>query len=127
MIDQQILQTFVTSIRNAIKNNSIDTSSAMKLIVISMEIMESFDVNNNDKKEYVIMAIQEIAKGEDMIIGTSDDIIPPEVVESLITMINNNLLDEIIDIVCLASKGEFNVNKIKKTCFGCFSIVKNHI
>lgn len=126
MIDQQILQTFVTSIRNAIKNNSIDTSSAMKLIVISMEIIESFDVNNNDKKEYVIMAIQEIAKGEDMIIGTCDDTISPEVVKSLITMINSNLLDEVVDIVCLASKGEFNVNKIKKTCFGCFSIVKNH-
>jgi hypothetical protein len=73
------------------------------------------------------MAIQEIAKGEDMIIGTSDDTISPEVVNSLITMIKNNLLDEVIDIVCLASKGEFNVNKIKKTCFGCFSIVKNHI
>ena len=127
MIDQQILQTFVTSIRNAIKNNSIDTSSAMKLIVISMEIIESFNVNNNDKKEYVIMAIQEIAKGEDMIIGTSDDTISPEVVKSLITMINNNLLDEVVDIVCLASNGEFNVNKIKKTCFGCFSIAKNHI
>jgi hypothetical protein len=127
MIDQQILQTFITSIRNAIKNKSIDTSSAMKLIVISMEIIESFDVNNNDKKEYVIMAIQEIAKGEDMIIGTSDDTISPEVVKSLIIMINTNLLDEVVDIVCLASKGEFNVNKIKKTCFGCFSIVKNHI
>jgi hypothetical protein len=127
MIDQQILQTFVTTIRDSIKNNSIDTSSAMKLIVISMEIIESFDVNNNDKKEYVIMAIQEIAKGDDMIIGTSDDTISPEVVKSLITMINDNLLEEVIDIVCLASKGEFNVNKIKKTCFGCFSIVKNHI
>jgi hypothetical protein len=127
MIDQQILQTFVASIRNAIKNNSIDTSSAMKLVVISMEIIESFDVNNNDKKEYVIIAIQEIAKGDDMIIGTSDDTISPQVVESLITMINSNILEEVIDIVCLASKGEFNVNKIKKTCFGCFSIVKNHI
>ena len=127
MIDQQILQTFVTTIRDSIKNNSIDTSSAMKLIVISMEIIESFDVNNNDKKEYVIMAIQEIAKGDDMIIGTGDDTISPEVVKSLITMINTNLLEEVIDIVCLASKGEFNVNKIKKTCFGCFSIVKNHI
>jgi hypothetical protein len=127
MIDQQILQTFVTTIRDAIKNKSVDTSSAMKLIVISMEIIETFDVNNNDKKDYVIIAIQEIAKGDDMIIGTSDDIISAEVVKSLTEMINSNLLDEVIDIVCLASKGEFNVNKIKKTCFGCFSIVKNHI
>jgi hypothetical protein len=130
MIDQRILQSFITSIKTAIKNKSIDTSSAMKLIVISMEIienMENVDVNNIDKKQYVIMAIREIAKGEDNIIGTTDDTISPQVVESLITMINRNLISEVIDIICLACKGEFNVNKIKKTCFGCFSVAKNHI
>jgi hypothetical protein len=130
MIDQRILQSFITSIKTAIKNKSIDTSSAMKLIVISMEIienMENVDVNNIDKKQYVILAIQEIAKGDDLIIGTTDDTISPQVVESLIIMINRNLISEVIDIICLASKGEFNVNKIKNTCFGCFSIAKNHI
>jgi hypothetical protein len=58
MIDQRILQSFITSIKTAIKNKSIDTSSAMKLIVISMEIienMENVDVNNIDKKQYVII------------------------------------------------------------------------
>jgi hypothetical protein len=92
-----------------------------------MEIIESFNINNIDKKEYVIIAIQEIAKGEDMIFGTSDDTISPLVVDSLIEMINRNLIGEVIDIVCLASKGEFNVNKIQKTCFGCFSVLKNHV
>jgi hypothetical protein len=127
MIDQEILQKLIISIRQAIKNQSIDTSSAIKLIVISMEIIESFNINNIDKKEYVIIAIQEIAKGEDLIFGTSDDTISPLVVDSLIEMINRNLIGEVIDIVCLASKGEFNVNKIQKTCFGCFSVLKNHV
>lgn len=127
MIDQQILQKIIILIKAAIKNKSINTSSAMKLIVISMEIIESFDIDTIDKKQYVLMAIQEIAKGDDLIIGTSDDTISPDVVESLILMIHRNLISEVIDIICLASKGEFNVNKIKKTCFGCFSIAKNHI
>ena len=126
-INQQVLQQFIKSIKDAIKNRSIDTSSAMKLIVICIEIMENMDTEKIDKKKYVILAITEIAKGDDMIFGTSDDTISPQVYESLILMINRDLISEVIDIICLASKGNIDVNKIKKTCFGCFSIAKNHI
>jgi hypothetical protein len=126
-INQQVLQQFITSIKDAINNKSIDTSSAMKLIVICIEIMENMQTENIDKKQYVILAITEIAKGDDLIFGTSDDTISPQVYESLIVMINRDLISEVIDIICLASKGNIDVNKIKKTCFGCFSIAKNHI
>jgi hypothetical protein len=126
-INEQVLQKFIASIKDAIKNRSIDTSSAMKLIVICIEIMENMDTEKIDKKKYVILAITEIAKGDDMIFGTSDDTISPQVYESLILMINRDLISEVIDIICLASKGNIDVNKIKKTCFGCFSIAKNHI
>ncbi len=126
-INQQVLQQFITSIKDAINNKSIDTSSAMKLIVICIEIMENMQTENIDKKQYVILAITEIAKGDDLILGTSDDTISPQVYESLIVMINRDLISEVIDIICLASKGNIDVNKIKKTCFGCFSIAKNHI
>jgi hypothetical protein len=127
-INQQVLQQFITSIKDAINNKSIDTSSAMKLIVICIEIMENMEnIENIDKKQYVILAITEIAKGDDLILGTSDDTISPQVYDSLIVMINRDLISEVIDIICLASKGNIDVNKIKKTCFGCFSIAKNHI
>lgn len=129
-INQQVLQKFITSIKDTIRNKSIDTSSAMKLIVICIEIMENMEnieTKNIDKKKYVILAITEIAKGDDLILGTSDDTISPQVYESLILMINRDLISEVIDIICLASKGDIDVNKIKKTCFGCFSIAKNHI
>ena len=127
-INQQVLQKFITSIKDAIRNKSIDTSSAMKLIVICIEIIENMEnIENIDKKQYVILAITEIAKGDDMILGTSDDTISPQVYDSLILMINRDLISEVIDIICLASKGNIDVNKIKKTCFGCFNIAKNHI
>jgi hypothetical protein len=126
-INQEVLQKFIASIKDAINNKSIDTSSAMKLIVICIEIMENMQTENIDKKQYVILAITEIAKGDDLIFGTSDDTISPQVYESLIVMINRDLISEVIDIICLASKGNIDVNKIKKTCFGCFSIAKNHI
>jgi hypothetical protein len=129
-INQEVLQKFIASIKDAINNKSIDTSSAMKLIVICIEIMENMEnieTKNIDKKQYVILAITEIAKGDDLILGTSDDTISPQVYDSLVVMINRDLISEVIDIICLASKGNIDVNKIKKTCFGCFSIAKNHI
>jgi len=100
----------------------------MKLIVICIEIIENMEnMENIDKKQYVILAITKIAYGDDLISGTSDDTISPQVLESLIVMINRDIINEVIDIICLASKGNIDVNKIKKTCFGCFSIAKNHI
>ena len=126
-INQQVLQKLIASIKDAIKNKSIDTSSAMKLIVICIEIIENMQTENIDKKQYVILAITKIAYGDDLISGTSDDTISPQVLESLIVMINRDIISEVIDIICLASKGNIDVNKIKKTCFGCFSIAKNHI
>jgi len=112
-INQQVLQQFITSIKDAIRNKSIDTSSVMKLIVICIEIMENMQTENIDKKQYVILAINEIAKGDDLIFSTSDDTISPQVLVSLIVMINRDLISEVIDIICLASKGDINVNKIK--------------
>ena len=82
------------------------------------------NVNNIDKKEYIIIALKEIAKGDDMILGTNDDTISSQVLDTLITMINTNLINDVVDIVSLASKGEFNINKIKTTCFSCFSVKK---
>jgi hypothetical protein len=98
-INQQVLQQFITSIKDAIRNKSIDTSSVMKLIVICIEIMENMQTENIDKKQYVILAINEIAKGDDLIFGTSDDTISPQVLVSLIVMIDRDLISEVIDII----------------------------
>jgi hypothetical protein len=49
MIDQQILQNIVVSIRSSIKNKSVDTTSVMKLVVICMEIMENMENVDIDK------------------------------------------------------------------------------
>lgn len=129
-INQQVLQKFITSIKDTIRNKSIDTSSAMKLIVICIEIMENMEnieTKNIDKKQYVILAITEIAKGDDLILGTSDDTISPQVYESLILMINRDLISEVIDIICLASKGDIDVNKIKNMFWMFFYCKKSYL
>jgi hypothetical protein len=127
MLKPEILKSLISKIKLAIQNKNIDTSSAMKMLVLSMELIEDIDdgtITNVEKKQYIIIALEEIAKGNDMITGTSDDTISITTLESLRIIINKNLISEIVDIICLATKGEININKVKNTCYGCFSIMK---
>ena len=118
MIQPHILNSLILCLKSNIKNKNIDTSSALKIITLSMELIEEYpDLTSEEKKLYIITALEEIAKGNDNISGTEDDALTPECLESLKLIINNNLISDIITIICDASKGNFNINKIKKTCF----------
>ena len=120
MIKPNILNSLIVSIKNCIKNTSIDTSSCFKIITISIEMIENYDnLTGEEKKNYIILAIETIAKGDDNIAGTADDLLDETIVKSLKFILQNNYISEIIDIICKASKGDININKIKKK-YCCF-------
>lgn len=123
MIKLNILNTLINSIKNSIKDNTIDTTTFFKIITLSIEIMENYnELNGNEKKEYIILAIETIAKGNDNIKGNNDDLLDETTILSLTFILNNNYISEVIDIIFKASKGEININKIKKKkyCLKCF-------
>jgi hypothetical protein len=104
------IQYLLREIKKAIQNNSIDTSSAFKIISVSMEIMENIKIDGNKKKDILLLTFKELIKNEDNLI--SNDII--DILKPLVE--NDVILAGIIEIVCIASKGELNINKIKKGC-----------
>lgn len=115
MIKNDILNSLIVSIRNNIKNENIDTSSCFKIIVLSIETIENYtNLTGEEKKEYIILAIQTIAKGDDNISGNEDDLLDKTIVDSLAFILKNNYISEVIDIVFKASQGDININKIKK-------------
>jgi hypothetical protein len=114
MINNDILKSLITSIKNNIKNKNIDTSSCFKIIILSIEIIENYNtLTGEEKKNYIILAIENIAKGEDNISGTEDDLLNETIVSSLVFILKNNYINEIIDIVFKASRGGININKMK--------------
>jgi len=114
MINNDILKSLITSIKNNIKNKNIDTSSCFKIIILSIEIIENYNtLTGEEKKNYIILAIENIAKGEDNISGTEDDLLDETIVSSLVFILKNNYINEIIDIVFKASRGGININKMK--------------
>ena len=117
MLKPNILNALVNTIKNSIKDKNIDTSSCFKIITLSVEIIEKYnELHGKDKKEYIIKAIEIIAKGNDNIEGNNDDLLDETTVLSLKIIIDNDYISEFIDIICRASKGEININKIKKKC-----------
>ena len=120
MIKPNILNSFIVSIKSSIKNTNIDTSSCFKIITISIEMMENYkNLTGEEKKNYIILAIETIAKGDDNIAGTSDDLLDDTIVKSLKFILQNNYISEIIDIIFKASNGDININKIQKK-YCCF-------
>ncbi len=104
------IQYLLREIKKAIQSNTIDTTSAFKIISVSMEIMETMNVNGNLKKELLLLTFKELIRNEDKLI--SEEII--DILKPIVE--NDTILSGIIEIVCIASKGELNINKIKKGC-----------
>lgn len=108
-MDKDAISYLSNAIKEAIKNDKIDTSSVFKLVSLSMEIMEKYKTTSN-KKEIIIQVFKELL--------LSNDVLITEDIRNLMEPIVNNelILGGIIDMICIASKGEININKIKKRC-----------
>jgi hypothetical protein len=106
-LNQEIVHILVSEIRACIINNQVNVTSAMALVAKAMELAH-LHLNASDgltKKEYVIVALTELAKGKDGIAGTDDDIIPPNTLASLKLVIESNILEQTINTIWDASQG----------------------
>jgi hypothetical protein len=102
-------------IKSLIGDKKITILNSIQLLTLLIEEVEKFgNLYGNEKKQYVINTLEEIAKGDDGIIGTDDDIIPEYIYESLKILIESNLISDIIDnMINIYNKSS------KKSCFCC--------
>jgi len=90
----------------------INTETIIIILKECMELVEKFQYSASDKKEYVISIVKRL------ILELVDD---PTQKRILLDMIEQQILDNMIDLVIMASKGELNLNniKIKKKVESC--------
>lgn len=102
-------------------NNNIDISSltSMQFITLLMEEAEKLnDLSGNDKKFIVIKTINDFLSNNDNIFITSNN---NNIITSLNTIINNDIISDIIDTIVLCTTNVVKINnKIKSKCF-CLS------
>ena len=85
---------------------SLSENSLMNIVLYSMEIVESHSLNGSAKKRYVQDMIRRVATGTNELDSDTTNMI--------YRLIDNGLVENAINMVISASKGEFNINTIKE-------------
>jgi hypothetical protein len=120
--DTLVLNSFILTIKQAIRDKKIPVNNPFTIITKSMEILEKVrGMSGKEKKAYIVNAIEAIARGDDGIFGTTDDLIPERVVLTLKTMIEQDMIGNAVQLVTDATKGKFDINTAQKTCLPIIS------
>jgi hypothetical protein len=122
-IDTLVLNSFIITMKQAIRDKKINVDNPLIVITKAMEILEHVNgLSGKEKKMYIIQTIETIAKGDDGIFGTADDLIPERTIRALKTFIEQDIIGDTIQLVTDISKGKFEINKVQKLGMSCFNI-----
>jgi hypothetical protein len=115
--DSSIIIELISALKNNIKGKTINYT---EIIITAMEIIDKYEnLTGSLKKSYIIMAIDNISRGNYKI-GLGDDSISQENVIILKSLIQQNILSDLIDTIVIATKGKIDINKssteLKKNC-----------
>lgn len=101
-----------------INQKRLDVKSAIDLVKIAMQEVEKMKgMTGVEKQKMVIDIIEEVAKGEDGVIGTSDDLIPKYIMDGVKALLDYNLVPSVVNVIIDASNGKLDVNNVK----GCLN------
>jgi hypothetical protein len=124
MITLANIDRVVFALQDAIVNHSV-ASQAFPLIAKGMELVEQLPLHQaDDKKALLFAAFERIAMGQDGMSGTSDDLIPADVLANIRLLLDAHLIEQFADVWADATKGKVSVEKAKPVAVGCFTLLK---
>ena len=102
------VDTIVSQLKLLIPQNS-SLTNPLNLIVKVMEMVaKEWPVSSGqEKRELLIQVLTVVAAGADGVEGTSDDVLPADLVRSVKLLLDNNLVAGMADILVDAAKGKF--------------------
>lgn len=111
MSDVETISTIVGELLVNLKVNNRSLNDAVEIISLCMELVDKYpDLSGPEKSALVIKVLEEICKGQDGVVGTSDDLIPANIMEILKSILSLGIVQSIIDQIIKASKGQLNIN-----------------
>jgi hypothetical protein len=112
------------ALSHMLATNKLNKTNAIVLLREIMERLESDlpHVEKSEKIEYVVHYLTEIAKGQDGILGTEDDIISADVLRDLQKMTETNVLTDILNLCSDVIKHKkVNATKVSLCCLKAFT------
>jgi DNA-directed RNA polymerase subunit F len=126
--DPVILHSVLGCLKQSIKNIEVDVRSAFSLIAKAMEYLEKFEnLSGAEKRAYIVIIVEVLAKGDDGIAGTADDLIPENTVQALKTLLTTNLVEDAVQVITDATKGKLDLNKAKDVACTCIGMVSSFV
>tara|TARA_Y100000816_G_scaffold274509_1_gene241860 strand:+ start:1273 stop:1692 length:420 start_codon:yes stop_codon:yes gene_type:complete len=104
-------------LKDKLNVETLNSELIIKFVVMVMELVEDTEIKGKSQKDLVLQIVTEIINESQL----SD-----EEKKLYFTILNSNNTSNTIDIIVDASKGNLNLNKVKKTAFSCLlSCLKN--
>ena len=91
---------------------ALSPSTVMQVLRIAMEAVEGSPIKGEEQKELAVKIILELAENADL---------PDEHKFLIKSIAEGGLINDTIDLVIEATKGELDINKAKKVAKGCFA------
>lgn len=114
VLNEIILKTSISMLREKTKDISINENNIMNIIVFTIEIIENNIVQSYlNKKDIALQIIKQLIDEKKIENPTSQVTIE--------LLLNSDFISNAIDTIVNASKGKININKIVETKCSCFS------
>jgi hypothetical protein len=90
--------------------------SAVQLVTVGMEELHAIrDMTGPEKLETLKLALRDVATGADGVENTSDDMLHPETLTSVLAILDSGLLGDMVDALLSASRGQYAFGKVFAT------------
>ena len=107
----------INLLKDKLNVETLNSELIIKFVVLVMELVEDTDVKGKSQKNLVLHIVTEII---------NESKLADEEKKLYLTILNSNNTSNTIDLIVDASKGNLNLNKVKKTVFSCLlSCLKN--
>jgi hypothetical protein len=96
----------------AIHFKQLNVDSSMSILRKGMELVDKYpELTGEQRKTLLINVLMRVAKGEDGVFGSADDVLPEATVKQMCALLEGNMIENVIDIIVDATKGHFDINK----------------
>ena len=112
---QLFINTYI-KLKSKISDSEINASTVIHILKLSMEIVETLEeVQGEEQRDFAVSLVREIIDKSKL---------SPIQKENCLIVIDFGVLDHVVDFVIDATKGNLDINKVKKKVFRIFPCCK---
>lgn len=106
---EELTNEYLPILKKSLEGTDINIQNIHVIVKIVMEIVEITELKGTEQKEFCIKLLKKL------FIEFTEN----ETEDILLTLIDNGMIGNMIDLIVDASKGKLNINKLVDTTAGC--------